>query len=111
MDKATIRNGALLALLHLVATLGLLIFAFSSAMAQFDTGLPAGTMEEAASLVVEVLIQPIGVLWSFKRRLGIPQFLEWPLFLLNSVLWGYGVLFIARAGRRWRGAGTGHAEG
>jgi len=103
MDKATLRNGVLFALLHLIVTLGLLVYAFSAGMGRFDNGVPASTMEEVASWIVEVLIQPIGSLWLVLARMGIPGFLEWPFFLLNSLFWGYGTLFITRIGRRWLG--------
>jgi len=103
MDKPTLRNGAFLALLHLIVTLGLLVYVFSGGMARLDNGVPARTMEEVASWIVEVLLQPIGTLWPVLARMGIPGFLEWPLFLLNSLFWGYGALFITRVGRRWLG--------
>jgi len=100
MDKATFRSGILLALVHLIATLGLLVYAFSAGMARLDNGVPASTMEEIASWIAEVLIQPIESLWPILVRMRIPGFLEWPLFMLNSLLWGHGALFIARLARR-----------
>lgn len=64
---------------------------------RFETGEGPTTAEWILDWMVVVLLQPVTTLFDAIRHQtggGIPDFIEWPLLFLNSVLWGFGIAAI-----------------
>lgn len=92
--KRMIKATAAFSLLHLAALTVSFITAVASSMDRFDTEMPEGILERTAGAVAEVLMAPGRYLWTEWAGRNLPDFVEWSLLILNSLLWGY-VLAIA----------------
>jgi hypothetical protein len=78
-------------MIHLVVTLGMTAVAIEVGYDRFETGEDPTTLNYVLSWIVAVLFQPMATLFNFihhQTGRGIPDIIEWPLFFLNSVLWG-----------------------
>ena len=88
---------------HFAVALGSLLIALSLSMERFDAGFVAekGPLEATASVLTDVLWQPMAAIWStiFVGRSG-PWLLQWCALVLNSVLWGFGLALLFSAVRR-----------
>lgn len=97
------------AVCHLVSTLGLTVYTFRNSMARFDVGASAGMMERGAEWALSILSFPLvtALLHRDGNNQGYLGGLEGYLpFALNSLFWAVGVLFIAWAYRRHREPGA-----
>lgn len=82
------------AMVHLVVTLGLMAAGIIVGYERFETGGDPTTIDRFFGWIVAVLIQPVATLFDVMHHQtsrGIPDFIEWPLFFLNSVLWGFAI--------------------
>ena len=71
-----------------------LITSFSLGMSRFDTGdMNESIIEIVTGAITNTLIVPANYLWTPWASKNLPDFIEWILFLSNSVLWGYVVAF------------------
>lgn len=93
----TLRNVFFLGLAHFLLTMVLLIYAFGEGMARFDEGSPPTAFENYIDVVVEILMQPGSTIYDLIPKEKKTDLIEWTLVAVNSLLWGFGVLFL------WRG--------
>jgi len=64
-------------------------------MSRFDTGdMNESIIEIVTGAITNTLIVPANYLWTPWASKNLPDFIEWILFLSNSVLWGYVVAFM-----------------
>ncbi len=104
ISRETLLRGAGLSLGHLGLTLILVGYVFGRSMSRFDTGtLPQGfeaLIENAAGLVAQFLMNP-GIFVYETAPSGLrTNLLEWSLMILNSGVWGFGLLFLWRQVQR-----------
>jgi len=92
----TLRNGIFLRLAHLLLTIVLVIYSFAEGMARFDAGTPSTVFEDVISVCANVLMQPMYAAYSAIPREIQSNILEWSLLAANSLLWGFGLLFLWR---------------
>lgn len=89
-----------IAAVHFVVSLALLMLSFSDSMARFDTGEPRSMMGSVIYYTSELLAFPIV---KFVEHTGL-QFhstiAQYIPFLVNSLIWGWFVVFILRRLRR-----------
>ena len=108
MRRRTIVLGLGLSIAHLVITLLLAVASFGRTMAHFDAGtLPEGTdaqMSSAMDLVVTLLMTPGMAVYALVPSALQSSPVEWTLMLLNSALWGFGLLLLWRLVTRRRRA-------
>ena len=82
--------------IHLVSTIGLLLYVFGAGMARFDSGVPGGLTETVAGWLLAVLNIPVlTVLNRLPARWGSGLWGYIP-FLANSSLWGWVVVAARR---------------
>ena len=78
----------IIAALHLIITLGCIIFTFGAGMDRFDSLKEATLIEKSIEYITLVLMSPLYWLWTSWMSKNIHDSIEWLLFLLNSGLWG-----------------------
>jgi hypothetical protein len=88
------------ALLHFLVLAAAFTLVFSWTMARFDTGAPATIMETVLDGVVSVLTVPMAWLRNVPFDQDTVDMLQWPLIVLNSLLWGYGLEYLYSRLRR-----------
>jgi len=49
-----------------------------------------------AEIASTIMAQPLMVAWFWLEALHLPRFMQWPLLLLNSIMWGYTLMIIGR---------------
>ena len=77
------------AVLHLIFTFGCVIFSIGAGMDRFDTLNEPTSIEKAIDYTTQVLMSPLYWLWTPWMSKNLHDSIEWLLFLLNSVLWGF----------------------
>lgn len=85
--------------IHLLSTVGLLVYVFGAGMARFDSGIPAGLTETVAEWLLAALSLPVLTVLDRLRVLRVPGLWGYLPFLANSSLWG---LVVVAARRRLR---------
>jgi hypothetical protein len=91
---------ALIAVAHLIATVGLLVYTFGAGMGRFDTLADRTWMEAASALLLNVLAFPLLPLLSRLQSLRLPGWWGYTPFIVNSAVWSLAILAAFRAGRR-----------
>lgn len=94
VQSLIIKRTAIAAIAHLVVTLGLMAAGIVVGYERFETGEDPSTPDRVLGWVVAVLLQPVATLFNVihhQTGRGIPDFIEWPLLFLNSVLWGVAI--------------------
>lgn len=92
----TLRDGILIGLAHFLLSMVLILYSFSTGMARFDEGTPSTVFEDVISVCANVLMQPMGAVYDSIPRKIKTELIEWTLFVANSLLWGFGILFLYR---------------
>lgn len=96
----TLLRGIGLSLAHFVLMMILLAYLIGKGMLHFETGtLPQGIeawIEGAAQLVLAILMNPGSFVYRIVPLGMKTDLLEWSIMILNSGLWGFGLLFLWR---------------
>ena len=78
----------------------LVIITFSTGMERFNKGTFPTPVEERIenliSICVEILMQPMLPVYDAIPREIQNDFIEWSLVTINSLLWGFSILFLWR---------------
>ena len=98
INKTTFKHGAIISLLHLVFTLSMLHFSFVIGLAYLDTFEQQNSFKKIIltipSFMASILTSP-GVFIPSPSPLGVWSIVVYcAIWLSNSVLWGFGLLFI-----------------
>lgn len=75
------------AVLHLVITIGCVMFSFAVGMDRFDNPRDPTLIENAFKNITQVLMSPLFWLWTPWMSKNVHNIIEWLLFILNSGLW------------------------
>jgi len=89
-----------IAIVHFVASLAFLMLSFSDSMARFDTGEPRNMMGSVIYYTSELLTFPIVKIiehTDLRFHSTVTQYIP---FMVNSLVWGWFVVFILRRFRR-----------
>jgi len=62
-------------------------------MSRFESGEPFPSSIEPFSFFAGVLSLPGRLIWTRWMNENMPL-MEWPVFLANSLVWGFGIIFI-----------------
>jgi hypothetical protein len=85
--------------IHLVITIGLLLYVFGAGMARFDSGVPGGLTETVGGWMLAALSIPVLTVLNRLPVLRASGLWGYIPFLANSSLWG---LVVVAARRRLR---------
>ena len=95
------KRALIFALVHFVILAVAFTLAFSWTMSRFDTGEPVTMLEIIADGTVNLLTVPLVWLRHIPVDQGLVDIFQWPLIVLNSLLWGFLAEFIySRVSRR-----------
>jgi hypothetical protein len=84
---------------HLILTFLSIVIPFVLGAPRFDNpDLPVSTLEEVASFLSSILIQPMWYLVHSIHLTPNGTILEWSLLLLNSPLWGFCLALLLSEG-------------
>jgi hypothetical protein len=91
--------------LHLLVSLALIVYIFSTGMARFDTGVPAGALEQLANGAFAILRLPLLSLLERMPMARSPGLRSYLPFLGNAACWGAAAVAVrvvqrARVSRR-----------
>ena len=92
----------ILAAIHAVITIGLIVFVNGGAVVLFSDLDPAITgLKKTLNMVTRVLTEPAYSVWNNGLVDTVPQYGQWILFGLNSLLWGFVLAYIfGRGGKK-----------
>lgn len=82
MDYFTTRRAIRIGVLHFFLTMALVVFGYQLG----DWGIWLG----------ELFKQPLMATWFWLDQLGMPDAVQWPLILFNSLFWGYVIIIVWR---------------
>ena len=95
MKKKIVITGIIFAVVHFLLAFFLLAFAFGSTMEAFDKPDYQPTLiEHIAEWTSGILLQPLISLWTTWMSKNMPNYVEWILFLGNSLLWGFAIALL-----------------
>ena len=81
--------------IHFVIAFGSLCLAYGANMEAFDNpDYHLSFFEQTAGKLFEILMQPGVSLWTPWMSKNLPNFIEWILFIINSILWGIVLFFV-----------------
>ncbi len=86
--------GALFSAIHAGAAFCSILVSFSSSMIRFDKGELSLASFDPFSMFSGILSLPGRFIWTTWMSGNVPDVLEWAVFLANSLLWGFGTVFI-----------------
>ncbi len=90
MKKRIIITTILIALVHFVLSFGSLLISISSGLDAFDNpDYQRPLTENIINIIAYILMLPFYLIWSPWMSKHLPDFVEWILFLSNSLLWGF----------------------
>ena len=93
--KITIKRTITFSCIHFTVLIICFITSFSLGMSRFDAGdMNENIIETVTGVITNILIIPANYLWTPWASKNLPNFIEWILFLSNSILWGYVVAFV-----------------
>jgi hypothetical protein len=99
LPRKFITIGACCSAGHLILTFLTIVIPFVLGAPRFENpDLPASTLEEVASFLSSILVQPMWYLVHSIHLTPNGSILEWSLFLLNSSLWGFCLAFLLSEG-------------
>jgi hypothetical protein len=107
MGRRVFISAIIVAVVHLVMTIGSVLIAFGSGMEAFDNpDYQPSMVERVADSLAGILMQPARSLWTPWISKQMPDSLEWALLLTNSLLWGLAltVPFCLLFGRKAKSA-------
>jgi len=81
---------------HLVASIKLLVFVFGLGMARFDSGVPGGLGERIAGWLLKLLAFPVVLALDWLPSLRFPGLWGYIPFIVNASIWGMGAVMIRR---------------
>jgi hypothetical protein len=84
-----------LAACHFVVSMGAFFLSFAGSMSQFETGPPQSISKAALEMVSAVLLFPVFPLVVSIIPKAVPSSFQYVPFLLNSLLWGTVLYFLA----------------
>ena len=93
------RDAALFAgatVIHLVASIKLLVFVFGLGMARFDSGVSIGLAERIAGWLFKLLAFPVVLALDWLPSLRFPGLWGYIPFIVNASIWGLGAVMIRR---------------
>ena len=82
--------------IHLVSTVGLLVYVFGAGMARFDSGVPGGWPETLARWLLTGLSIPLLTVLERLPVLRVSGWWGYIPFLANASLWGLAVVAARR---------------
>ena len=82
--------------IHLVASIELLVFVFGSGMARFDSGVSIGLAERIAGWLLKLLTFPVVLALDWLPSLRFPGLWGYSPFIVNASIWGLGTVMIRR---------------
>ncbi len=85
--------GFFLSFIHAGMALCCILTSFGISMSHFDSAEPFPTSIEPFSFFAGILSLPGRLIWTRWMNESMP-FMEWPVFIANSLLWGFGTIFI-----------------
>jgi len=85
--------GFFLSLIHAGIAIYCILVSLGISMSRFDSAEHFSTSIEPFSLFAGILSLPGRLIWTRWMNETMP-FMEWPLFIVNSLLWGFGTVMI-----------------
>lgn len=89
-----------IAVVHFALSLAFLMLSFSDSMARFDTGEPRSMLGSVIYYTSELLAFPIVKIVQHTRLQFHSTFSQYIPFVVNSLVWGWIVVFVMRRLRR-----------
>lgn len=95
MNRPKLIHIAVLAPVHLLVALTSNAISFSMGSPRFDhPDLPMSMVERICGMVAGILSQPGAAVWGLIPNRHAQVFLEWPITMLNSVLWAVVIALV-----------------
>jgi hypothetical protein len=96
MSRRAVILFACVTAIHLVSTIGLMLYVFGAGMARFDSGVPRGWTETLAGWLLTALSVPLLTVLARLPILGGSGLWGYISFLANASLWGLAVVAARR---------------
>ena len=90
-----LRLGALFTLGHLIVAFGSFLVSFGGSMDRLDHPDATHPLSDGLGVLAEILMQPVGAFWDSVPNETIPDYLEWPILVANSSLWGFALAYLS----------------
>lgn len=102
-SRRFIATGVLMSMIHLGVLCVCLVCAIGAGMERFDhPEIRESSLALATETTTEILMEPLLTITAIGwPNGGIPEWIEWPLFLLNSSLWGFSIALIVTVPWIW----------